>query len=77
MSGVINNLAVDQDTARTAFNFKVSAPQQWSWNRRIFYHLVMTLKRCQRQSPEVVPQRVGFRDIKVRDGLFFTSITAT
>ena len=31
----------------------------------------MTLKDANGNVLEVVPQRVGFRDIKVRDGLFW------
>lgn len=41
-------------------------------NPLIFTHLVMTLKDADGNGPETVnrmPQRVGFRDIKVRDGL--------
>lgn len=69
-SGVINTLKVDKQT-QTAFNFKVSAPQQWSAESPYLYHLVMTLKDASGNILEVVPQRVGFRDIKVRDGLFY------
>ncbi|WP_234096767.1 beta-galactosidase subunit alpha [Citrobacter portucalensis] len=69
-SGVINALKVDKQT-QTAFHFKVSAPQQWSAESPYLYHLVMTLKDASGNILEVVPQRVGFRDIKVRDGLFY------
>lgn len=69
-SGVINALTVDKLT-RTAFNFKVSAPQQWSAESPYLYHLVMTLKDASGNILEVVPQRVGFRDINVRNGLFY------
>lgn len=69
-SGVINALTVDKLT-RTAFNFKVSAPQQWSAESPYLYHLVMTLRDASGNILEVVPQRVGFRDINVRNGLFY------
>ncbi|MBJ8676991.1 beta-galactosidase subunit alpha [Citrobacter freundii] len=69
-SDVINTLKVDKQT-QTAFHFKVSAPQQWSAESPYLYHLVMTLKDASGNILEVVPQRVGFRDIKVRDGLFY------
>ena len=69
-SNVINTLKVDKQT-QTAFHFKVSAPQQWSAESPYLYHLVMTLKDASGNILEVVPQRVGFRDIKVRDGLFY------
>lgn len=69
-SDVINALKVDKQT-QTAFHFKVSAPQQWSAESPYLYHLVMTLKDASGNILEVVPQRVGFRDIKVRDGLFY------
>lgn len=69
-SDVINTLKVDKQT-QTAFHFKVSAPQQWSAESPYLYHLVMTLKDASGNILEVVPQRVGFRDIKVRNGLFY------
>ncbi|UMX91787.1 hypothetical protein MJ581_17805 [Escherichia coli] len=38
--------------------------QQWSAESPYLYHLVMTLKDAGSNVLEVVPQRVGFRDIK-------------
>lgn len=69
-SGVISHLTLDKLT-RTAFDFEVSAPQQWSAESPYLYHLVMTLKDASGNIIEVVPQRVGFRDITIRDGLFY------
>ncbi|MDU4230734.1 MAG: glycoside hydrolase family 2 TIM barrel-domain containing protein, partial [Klebsiella grimontii] len=53
------------------FAIDVRAPQQWSAENPYLYHLVMTLKNDVGEIIEVIPQRVGFRDIKVRNGLFY------
>lgn len=53
------------------FAIDVKAPQQWSAENPYLYHLVMTLKNDVGEIIEVIPQRVGFRDIKVRNGLFY------
>ncbi|MDU3718911.1 MAG: beta-galactosidase subunit alpha, partial [Klebsiella michiganensis] len=53
------------------FAIDVKAPQQWSAENPWLYHLVMTLKNAAGEIIEVIPQRVGFRDIKVRNGLFY------
>lgn len=57
--------------ATAEFVIDVAAPQQWSAETPYLYHLVMTLKDAQGNILEVIPQRVGFRDIKVRNGLFY------
>ncbi|PSS53039.1 beta-galactosidase subunit alpha [Enterobacter sp. FS01] len=59
--------------AETAFSIEVKQPQQWSAESPYLYHLVMTLKDAHGQTLEVIPQRIGFRDIKVRDGLFYVN----
>lgn len=69
-TGTIDNLIIHQHAA-THFTFTVKNPQQWSAESPYLYHLVLTLKDAAGNILEVVPQRVGFRDIKVRDGLFY------
>lgn len=46
-------------------------PTHWTAENPYLYQLVLTLKDEQGKVLEVIPQRVGFRDIKVRDGLFY------
>ena len=69
-SSSIDHLAIEKLTS-ASFAFTVEQPQQWSAESPYLYHLVMTLKDADGNILEVVPQRVGFRDIKVRDGLFW------
>ena len=69
-SSAIDHLAIEKLTS-ASFAFTVEQPQQWSAESPYLYHLVMTLKDADGNVLEVVPQRVGFRDIKVRDGLFW------
>ena len=69
-SGEISSLSVVQ-RSEAHFAFTVTAPQQWSAETPYLYHLVMILKNADGKVLEVVPQRVGFRDIKVRNGLFY------
>ncbi|WP_152081796.1 beta-galactosidase subunit alpha [Enterobacter oligotrophicus] len=60
-------------SGETGFSIEVSQPQQWSSESPYLYHLVMTLKNEQGEILEVIPQRVGFRDIRVREGLFYVN----
>lgn len=70
--GTTGSLTVAR-SAETAFSIEVKRPQQWSAESPYLYHLVMTLKDAHGQVLEVIPQRVGFRDIKVRDGVFYVN----
>ena len=68
--GATPRLSVSQ-LLNVDFAIDVKAPQQWSVENPYLYHLVMTLKNAAGEIIEVIPQRVGFRDIKVRNGLFY------
>ncbi len=68
--GVTPHLSISQQL-NVNFAIDVKAPQQWSAENPYLYHLVMTLKNAAGEIIEVIPQRVGFRDIKVRNGLFY------
>ncbi|EEZ00202.1 beta-D-galactosidase alpha subunit [Vibrio sp. RC586] len=46
-------------------------PIHWTAENPYLYQLFITLKDPQGKVLEVIPQRVGFRDIQVRDGLFY------
>jgi len=70
--GTTDSLTVTR-CAETAFSINVKRPQQWSAESPYLYYLVMTLKDAHGQVLEVIPQRVGFRDIKVRDGVFYVN----
>ncbi|MFH5069006.1 beta-galactosidase subunit alpha [Enterobacter cloacae complex sp. 2024EL-00215] len=68
--GVTGSLTIGR-SGETSFSMEVRQPQQWSAESPYLYHLVITLKDEHGQTLEVIPQRIGFRDIKVRDGLFY------
>ncbi|MGF1682262.1 beta-galactosidase subunit alpha [Photobacterium minamisatsumaniensis] len=68
--GSLDNLIVS-DSASTQFSVDVVNPTQWNAENPYLYQLLLTLKDADGNVLEVIPQRVGFRDIKVRDGLFY------
>ncbi|AYN26290.1 beta-galactosidase subunit alpha [Buttiauxella sp. 3AFRM03] len=51
----------------------VKQPKQWNAEQPNLYLLLLTLRDNRGEIVEVVPQQVGFRDIKVRDGLFYVN----
>ena len=70
--GTAGSLSVTH-SAETAFSIEVKQPRQWSAESPYLYHLVVTLKDANGQTLEVIPQRIGFRDIRVRGGLFYVN----
>ncbi|MFQ0978044.1 beta-galactosidase subunit alpha [Vibrio campbellii] len=69
-SGQCDALTI-QDNSLTSFAIDVVNPTHWTAENPYLYQLFITLKDAQGNVIEVIPQRVGFRDIKVRDGLFY------
>jgi len=68
--GSCDNLTVDNN-AQTNFAIEMANPIHWTAENPYLYQLVLTLKDNLGNVLEIIPQRVGFRDIKVRDGLFY------
>ncbi|EGA67218.1 beta-galactosidase subunit alpha [Vibrio brasiliensis] len=68
--GSCSNLTIDQST-QTRFNIEMENPVHWTAENPYLYQLILTLRDQRGNTLEVIPQRVGFRDIKVRDGLFY------
>jgi len=64
------NLNIGDET-RCRLDIPVSHPRQWNAEHPELYQLLLTLYNDAGQVICVVPQRVGFRDICVRDGLFY------
>lgn len=62
-----------QDSATCQFLIPVKQPKQWNAEHPNLYLLLLTLRNNHGEIIEVVPQQVGFRDIKVRDGLFYVN----
>ncbi|MHA2716591.1 beta-galactosidase subunit alpha [Vibrio owensii] len=69
-SGQCDALTI-QDNSQTSFVIDVVNPTHWTAENPYLYQLFITLRDAQGNVIEVIPQRVGFRDIKVRDGLFY------
>lgn len=69
-SGQCDSLTI-QNHHSTSFAIDMVNPTHWTAEKPYLYHLFITLKDHQGNVVEVIPQRVGFRDIKVRDGLFY------
>lgn len=61
------------DTASAQFAIDMQNPKQWNAETPNLYQLFITVKDSNGKVLEVIPQRVGFRDIKVRDGLFYVN----
>ncbi len=68
--GGVGNLVIESSTD-CQFEIALKDPIQWSAENPYLYELQILLMDEQHRILEVVPQRVGFRDIKVRDGLFY------
>ncbi|AVF36353.1 beta-galactosidase subunit alpha [Rahnella sikkimica] len=61
------------DETRCHLEIPVSQPRQWNAEHPELYQLLLTLYDDAGSVISVVPQRVGFRDICVRDGLFYVN----
>ncbi|TNV22747.1 beta-galactosidase subunit alpha [Buttiauxella sp. B2] len=62
-----------QNHSTCKFLLPVKQPKQWNAEHPNLYLLLLTLRDGSGKIIEVVPQQVGFRDIKVRDGLFYVN----
>ncbi|MGA5657221.1 beta-galactosidase subunit alpha [Rahnella contaminans] len=67
-----DNLTIG-DKTRCRLDIPVSQPRQWNAEHPALYQLLLTLYDEAGNVISVVPQRVGFRDICVRDGLFYVN----
>lgn len=67
-----DNLHIGDET-RCRLDIPVSQPRQWNAEHPELYQLLLTLYDDAGKVVSVVPQRVGFRDIGVRDGLFYVN----
>ncbi len=60
--------AVENGDAK--FEFDVSKPRLWSAESPYLYTLLVTLKDDNGKVIEVIPQKVGFREVEIIDGVF-------
>ncbi|MCW8344788.1 beta-galactosidase subunit alpha [Vibrio sp. ZSDZ65] len=68
--GALTHLNIESSLCSTV-SIPLSSPIPWTAENPHLYQLMLTLKDGAGNIVEVVPQRVGIRDIKVRDGLFY------
>ncbi|MBD1557509.1 beta-galactosidase subunit alpha [Vibrio sp. S9_S30] len=71
-SGTTDVIAINKE-ATDCFEIKVTNPEKWNAENPYLYLLVITVKSVSGDVLEVIPQRVGFRDICVKDGLFYVN----
>ncbi|MBC3540125.1 glycoside hydrolase family 2 TIM barrel-domain containing protein [Rufibacter sediminis] len=50
------------------FNLAVNAPKLWSAETPNLYHAIIRLKDGQGNVTEIIPQRVGFREVEIKGG---------
>lgn len=76
-SSLINKTISDKFTVQQLhtehFSLEIDNPKQWNAENPYLYQLLISLKDQYGNTLEVIPQRVGFRDIKIRDGLFYVN----
>ncbi|WP_077623261.1 beta-galactosidase subunit alpha [Sediminibacillus massiliensis] len=53
--------------------FQVETPNKWSAEDPYLYALLLSLKEGAGESTEVIPTRVGFRHVELKDGLFYVN----
>ncbi|WP_093212431.1 glycoside hydrolase family 2 TIM barrel-domain containing protein [Sediminibacillus albus] len=53
--------------------FSVDNPSKWSAEDPYLYKLLLSLKKETNEIAEVIPAKVGFRSIKLKDGLFYVN----
>lgn len=63
--------ALTADDHTITFTADIASPRCWSAEDPYLYHLLIRLSDSNGNLLSVIPQRVGFRDIKVRNGLFY------
>lgn len=68
-SGSLDHLAID-GKCDCRFTLDLATPHLWSAEDPYLYQLQLSLYNGQGELLEVIPQRVGVREIKVKDGLF-------
>src|SRR5699024_5848248 len=51
-----------------AFNIPVTKPHKWTAETPYLYHMLLTLKNEQGEIIEVIPSKIGFREVELKDG---------
>ena len=69
-SGEIKNISIE-NTANVTIKENVEKPKQWNAEHPELYNLILELVDSEGNVKEIIPQRVGFREIEVKDGIFY------
>ena len=73
-SRIIKKQIVQFDTAADlSFTMPVTAPRLWSGEAPNLYQLTIRLMNSKGEITEVIPQKIGFRKIEIKDGLFLVN----
>jgi beta-galactosidase len=59
-----------QAAGEVQFSIPVTAPRKWSAEAPYLYTMLLTLKDAAGKVIEVIPQKVGFRRVEIKDGRF-------
>ena len=58
------------ENARLLFDLPISRPWKWSNESPYLYSVLLTLKDTEEGTLEVIPQKVGFREVEIRNAVF-------
>lgn len=61
--------AVDKEELQLSTSIPVTAPKKWTAETPYLYHLLIALKDENGHVVEVIPTKVGFRQVELKDGL--------
>ncbi|WP_409345692.1 glycoside hydrolase family 2 TIM barrel-domain containing protein [Paenibacillus sp. MBLB4367] len=60
-------------SAEAELHMPIASPRKWSAENPYLYHLLLTLRDSNGNVLQVVPQRVGFRSVELKDGNFLVN----
>ena len=63
--------SVPVESGKAQFNQVIQNPETWNADRPYLYSLMLTLLNNNGEVLEVIPWKVGFRNVEIRDGVFF------
>lgn len=70
----IDNIRIKENEHTTSnIDIYVSSPQKWSAESPYLYTILMYLKDSNNNLIEVIPQRIGFRKVELKDGNFLVN----
>lgn len=58
-----------EDTAKTTLEAEIAEPEKWSAEKPHLYQLLLTVRDDEQNVVEVIPWKVGFRKVEIKDGL--------